>query len=456
MTKNLFESTSTQNMTQGSPTKLIFKFTLPLLLGNIFMQLYSFVDMVIVGRFLGVHALAAIGCTGPLTFLIFGLIFGATSGFSIYTGQKFGEGDHTGVRKSAAAGMYLTLICSTVIAVVGTSFARFMLEVIQTPEEILDDAVAYVSIFLAGIMLFAMLEMQTNLIRALGNSRVPTILSAVGLGLNIILDPIAIIYLDLGIKGAAYATLLSQFLANIVAWIYIRKNIPILRVRREDFKFEKGILWRHFNLGFPMGFQESTIAIGAVVLQIIVNGFGADVVAAYSTAQEVEMIFGLPLMSFSAAMATFGAQNYGAKEFARVISGFKSCLAMTVGFSIVAGISQILFGSELIEIFIGADQKQVLEYGSFYLKINGFAYWILAIIFVTKEMFQGLGLTFVPTISSAIETALRVISAFILGKMFGFFGLCFSDAIAWFGAVIPLAIAGSIVLKKLRSDSMGG
>ena len=443
-------------MTEGSPTKLIFKSMLPLLLGNIFMQLYSLIDMLIVGRFLGFHALAAIGCTGALTFLIFGLIFGATSGFSIYTGQKFESGDHTGARKSAAAGIYLTLICSTVIAVIGTSAARFMLEIMQTPEEILDDAVAYISIYLAGIMLFAMLELQKNLIRALGNSRMPTILSAVGLGLNIILDPIAIIYLDLGIKGAAYATLLSQFLANIVAWIYIRNNIPILRVRREDFKFKKGILWKHFNLGFPMGFQESTIAIGAVVIQIIVNGFGAEFVAAYSIVQEIGIILGIPLISFSTAIANFSSQNYSSKNFARIISGFKSCLAMTLGFSIVAGILQILFGAQLIEIFVGAAQTQIIEYGSFYLRINGFAYWILAIIFVTKEMFQGLGLTFIPTISSAIESALRVISAFILGKMFGFFGICFSDAIAWFGAVIPLAIAGSIVLKKLRSDSMGG
>lgn len=454
MTKNLFEGSSTQNMTDGSPASLILKFTLPLLIGNIFMQLYSFVDMVILGRFLGVHALAAVGCTGSLTFLIFGLVFGATSGFSIITGQKFGAGDLTGVRKSAAASMYLTLVCSVVVAVVCTSFARFMLEVMQTPPEILDDAVDYVSIFFAGIFLFALLEMQTNLIRALGNSRAPTILSALGLGLNIILDPIAIIYLDLGIKGAAYASVLAQLLANLVSIIYIRRNIPILFPRREDFRFEKGILWRHLNIGLPLGMQQSTIAIGALVLQIIINGYGSTVVAAYSTAQEIEMIFGLPLMSFSTAMATFSAQNYGAKKFARVISGFKSCLAMTVGFAIIAGLGQIFFGSELIEIFVGGDQSQVLEYGRMYLRINGFVYWILAIICVTREMCQGLGLTFVPTVSSAIETALRILSAFILGKMFGYVGICFSDAVAWIGAVIPLAISARIVLNKLRADSI--
>ena len=425
----------TKNLTDGPPGKLILMFTLPLIAGNVFMQLYSFVDTLLVGRFLGVHALAAVGCTGS----------GSTSGFSIYTGQRFGARDEDGVKQSAAACVFLSFVLSVVTTIIGLLAARPLLELIETPAEIIDDAYSFISIVYGGVALFIFLQMQMNIIRALGDSTMPTVIS-----MNIIFEPIALLILDGGIPGAAYATLLSQVCGNIFAFVYIKRKIPILHPRKEHWKFTLKILWAHLRIGLPMGFQMSIIAIGAVTLQFALNNFGATVVASYAAAQKVDAIASMPMMSFGVAMAAYTAQNYGARKFGRIIEGLKKCTMMSVGFSLVAGAFQIFFGSELIALFVGADQTEVIEYGKIYLFINGASYWILALLFITRNMLQGLGSSSIPTAAGIMELTMRVVAAIVVADIFGYVGACTASPLAWIGAMIPLAISTTLTMRRLK------
>ena len=233
----------TKNLTEGSPAKLIFFFTMPLIAGNIFQQLYAFVDTLIVGRFLGVNALAAVGCTGSLMFLMLGFVIGFSTGLSIYTGQRFGARDEAGVRQSAAACAVLSLFASIILTAVGVILCRQLLIWMQTPAEILDGAYSFISIVYAGICLFVFYQTQTNLIRALGDSKTPTILLACGLTLNIIFEPIAILYFGWGIPGAALATLASQVCGNLLCLLFIMKKVPALHTRKSDWRPDLKLYW---------------------------------------------------------------------------------------------------------------------------------------------------------------------------------------------------------------------
>ena len=392
----------TKNLTEGEPAKLIFFFTLPLIAGNIFQQMYSLVDTFIVGRFLGVEALAAVGCTGSLMFFMLGFIVGISSGFSIYTGQRFGAKDEQGVRQSAAACAVLSLACSILLTIIGVPICRPLLELMQTPPEIIDNAHAFISIIYGGLAMFFFLFMQTNIIRALGDSRTPTIILAIALCINIVLEPVAILILEWGIPGAALATIVSQFIGNVICFMYIVKKVPILHVRREDWKLTRKILWAHLRIGLPMGFQASIIAIGAVILQYALNQLGPIAVASYAASQKVDAIAVMPMMSFGTAMAAFTAQNYGARKFERIAEGVRKCIYMSCGFSIFAGLLVILSGPYIMHMFVGDGQQQVIDYGETYFIVNGVCYWLLALLFIYRFTLQGLGQSTVPTLAGII------------------------------------------------------
>ena len=439
------KNAAVKDLTEGEPAKLIFLFTLPLIAGNIFQQLYGFVDTLIVGRFLGVEALAAVGCTGSLMFLMLGFVMGLTSGLSIYTGQRFGAKDEIGIRQSVVACTVISLIASLILTILGVSFCKDMLELMETPPEIMDGAYSFISIIYSGMIGFVMLQMQTNLIRALGDSKMPTVIQAATLTINIILEPIAIIILNGGIPGAALATIVSLLIGNIICFIY-----PILHTFREDWKLDKKILWEHARIGLPMGFQSSIIAIGAVVLQSALNGLGPIAVAATSAAMRVDSIAVMPMMSFGVAMAAYTAQNYGARKFSRIAEGVKKCIYMSCSFSIAVAILIINFGSDIMYLFVGDGQKQIIEYGQQFFIINSSCFWILSLLFIFRFTLQGLGQSFVPTIAGVMELIMRVAAAVFLVDIFGYAGACMASPLAWIGACIPLAISFFITRKELR------
>lgn len=443
------DNSAVKDLTVGDPARLIFYFTLPLLAGNVFQQLFGFVDTLIVGRFLGVDALAAVGCTGPLMFLMLGFIGGMTSGFSICTGQNFGAKNFDGVRKSAAVCIALSFAASIVLTIFGVTFCRDLLIAMDTPPEILDGAFDFIVIIYGGTAMFIFLQMLTNLIRALGDSKMPTVIQATTLVINILLEPIAIIGLGLGIPGAAGATIVALIIGNFLCIVYIKRRVPYLHVKREDFSFDREFWLEHMRIGLPMGFQSSIIAIGAVVLQIALNGLGSVAVASFAAAHRVDGIAIMPMMSFGVAMAAYTAQNFGAKQFGRIVDGVKKCVMMSCTFSILAAVFNIYFGAEIIGLFVGADAVQVIEYGQLFLIITGLSYWALALLFIFRFTLQGLGQSFVPTIAGIVELVMRIAAALFLVKWLGFLGACLAAPMAWIGGLLPLLIAFFFTARKL-------
>lgn len=436
-------------LTQGSPAKLIFGFTLPLIAGNIFQQLYSLIDTLIVGRTIGINALAAVGCTGSIMFFLIGFVIGLTTGFSIITGQKFGAGDKDGIRQSTAACAILTILSTIVLTAAGVLLARPVLEIMQTPPEIIDDAYRFIIIICWGIAATMLFNMLSNLIRALGDSRTPLLFLVLAAVLNVVLELLFILEFSMGVAGAAWATVIAQAASGILCIFYINKYMPLLRLQKKDWHVSKAILWQHIQVGLPMGFQASIIAIGAIILQVALNHLGPVAVAAYAAAQKIDMIAGMPMMSFGMAMAAYTAQNFGANKMDRIREGVKQCTIMSVGFSIVIGAINIVYGPELIGFFVGGDEPEVVRLAQIYLSITGVSYFILSLLFIYRYTLQGLGKSFVPTLAGIMELGMRAFAAIVMTKYFGFAGASLAGPLAWLGACLPLGIAYFVVMRKL-------
>ena len=443
----------TKNMTEGEPARLIFFFALPLVAGNMMQQLYAFIDTLIVGRFLGVNALAAVGCTGSLMFLTLGFIMGFCTGVTIYTGQRFGAGDHAGVRQSAAACILLGVAVVLTLTAIVLPLTGTLLVLMETPPEIMDGAYDFISIVFAGLVIFLLLYLQNCLIRALGDSKMPTILLAVTLGINIALEPVAILVLGWGIPGAAGATVFSQGIGALLFWIYIRRRVPALHTRWADWKPDCAVLMAHLRMGLPMAFQSSVIAIGAIILQVALNNLGALPVAAYAATQKIDAVAVMPMLSFGYAMAAYTAQNYGAQKYERIRIGVRACLKMSIAFAVGIGILLIVFGTFFLELFVGADAEgaaEVISYGHTFLIVNGSCYVILALLLVYRNVLQGLGQSIIPTIAGAMELIMRAGAALLLCAPLGFLGACLANPLAWIGAAIPVVLAYLWTEKTLR------
>jgi len=433
----------TKNLTSGDPMRLIFFFALPLVAGNMMQQLYSFVDTLIVGRFLGVSALAAVGSTGSLMFLALGFVMGFCVGITTCTGQRFGAGDMEGVRRSAAACIVLGTAVTLLLTAIVLPLTRTMLIWMETPAEIIDGAQDFISVVFAGLIIFLFLYLQNCLVRALGDSKIPTVMLGITLFLNIVLEPIAILVLGWGIPGAALATVVSQGLGALIFFIYIRRRVPALHVRRSDFCFDRALLLAHLRVGLPMGFQGTVIAIGAVILQIALNNLGAVAVAAYAASQKIDAVAVMPMLSFGYAMAAYTAQNYGAQRFDRIRAGVRACLKLSMGFAVIIGALLIAFGTHVLALFIEGDAAaaDVVAYGHMFLIVNGSCYMILALLLVFRNVLQGLGQSVMPTVAGAMELLMRAGAAIFLCAQFGFLGACFANPLAWIGAAIPVVIA---------------
>ncbi|MFB8504937.1 MATE family efflux transporter [Enterococcus durans] len=439
-----------RDLTKGSPAKLILMFTVPLLIGNVFQQFYNMVDMIIVGQTLGKNALAAVGATGSLTFLIIGFAQGLTAGLAIITAQRYGAKDYRGLKKSFAASVVISLIVTIVLTVLSLVFIHPMLELMQTPPEIIDQAQTFISIILLGIFASMSFNLLSNVIRALGDSRTPLFFLIIAVIINVVLDLIFIIFFGMGVEGAAIATVIAQVSSSVLCLVYIKKKIPLLQLRKKDFSFDKEEIRVHLNAALPMAFQSSIIAIGAIVLQAALNSLGTDVVAAQAAASRIDQFANQPMMSFGIAMATFSAQNYGAKEYGRILKGVKQTLMMSIGFSLVAGATVIFFGHSLMKLFVSSSETRVFELAQTYFNINGSLYWILAILFILRYTLQGLGQSKIPTIAGMMELLMRSFAAIILTGMLGYAGAAAASPLAWAGSVAVLLYSYLRSMKQLK------
>lgn len=439
----------TNDMTRGSPTKLILLFTIPLLLGNIFQQFYSMADTMIVGRTISADALGAVGCTGPLSFLIIGFAQGLTSGFAVVTAQRFGAGDYEGVRKSVTSSAFLSLIL-TVLLTLGSVFgARPLLELMQTPDNLIDDAYRYIVVIFGGIGTSMLFNLLSNIIRALGDSKTPLLFLAVACVINIALDFAFILIFQLGVAGAGWATVIAQLISGLLCLLYIAKRFPVLWLKKDDWQLDGHRLLAHARVGLPMGFQTSIIAIGSITLQGTLNTFGSLYVSSFTAAQKIDQLATQPLMSFGITMATYTAQNYGAGNISRIKKGVNRCILISLSISLAGGAAIILAGYALVGLFV-PDSPQIVELAQVYLRITTACYSLLALLFIFRYTLQGLGRSLIPTVAGIVELVMRTMAAVVLARLLDFTGVCMASPVAWLGALIPLSIAYFVTIHKLR------
>lgn len=444
-------------LTEGNPLKLIMVFAVPLLIGNIFQQLYSLADTLIVGRLIGVEALASVGCTSSITFFILGCVQGMALGFSIVTAQRFGACDEQGVKKSFIATIWLAIITTIVFTAIFTPLVKPCLIFLRTDKTLLDNAEAYLFyVILFGIATNMAFNVLSSVIRALGDSRTPLYFLIVACLINIGLDILFIAVFHTGVAGAAIATVLSQGLSAVLCFIYIRIKFPILRFSVKEFVWDTKDILFHAKIGYPMGFQMSIIAIGSISVTFAVNTLGPTAAAAYTAAMKIENIALSPMMSFGAAMSAYTGQNYGAGKIDRVSEGVRKCLGVNIGVSIFIGIMIILFVEPLVSFFIGTNSESinpadVIALSKQLLTVTGMTYWILAIVYVLRNTIQGLGKSVIPTIAGIGELVMRIIAALALTPVLGFVGVGLAFPMAWLGAAVPLVIAYFAVMKKLKA-----
>lgn len=441
-----------KDMTSGKPIKLIWNFTIPLLIGNLFQQLYNMADTFIVGRTIGVHALASVGSTGSIIFLILGFANGLTAGLAIPLTQRYGAKDYLGVKRSFYVSILISAVVAILLTILSMIFCRQILEVMQTPAEIIDGAYDYLMVIFAGIFSSMAFNLLSNIFRSIGDAKTPLYFLVIACIMNIILDVVFIAGFGMGVEGAGYATVLSQIFSALACIIYIWKKIPILRLNSKDFVAESSDVREHVRISFPMAFQSSIIAIGAIIIQITLNQLGATAVAAYTAAQKIDQVAILPMMSFGVTMATFVAQNYGAKKYDRIWRGVRDCIKLSLTFAISVGIILNVFSPIFIRAFVGVGHEEVVELGAIYFITNGTMYSLLSLLFIYRYTLQGVGKTFTPTVAGIMELCMRAFAAVVLSNLYGYTGATMANPLAWLGSLIPLMIAYYLFKNKFLKE----
>lgn len=443
----------TNDMTTGNPVKLILLFSIPLLIGNIFQQFYSMVDTIIVGRFIGVEALAAVGTTSSMVFLVNGFVMGLTSGFAVLISQKYGAKDEVGVKEAVASSIILSIIATILVTFISVLSAKPLLTLMNTPSNIMKDASTYIIILYAGNIAIIFYNMMAAILRALGDSKTPLYFLIVSSVLNIILDLVLIINFKMGVAGAAYATVISQGVSAILCVIYTYKRYKILRLKKDDFKVKRKYYRKHLKVGIPMALQFSITSIGIMTVQSAINIFGSTVIASYAASSKVLQLVMQPAITLGVTMATYCGQNIGAKRYDRIKEGVKKCVQISIITSVISAIILIFLGKYFVMMFVSNPDAEILSYAQQVLNISAIFFIPLGLIFVYRNALQGIGDSFIPMMAGVYELVARAIVAFTLPKVLEFMGICLADPVAWFAAVIPLAYTYYKREKSFKHES---
>lgn len=432
------------DLTKGAPLKLMLLFSIPLLIGNIFQQFYNVADIIIVGRTLGMNALAAVGAVSPLFFLIMFIIVGLTNGFSVITGQRFGAKDYDGVRRSVTMSTILSFAFTLIFTLVCAIFMHQILFLMNVPADIYKDAYYYIQIVVLGLFVANFYNLLASIIRALGDSMTPLYCLIIASILNIILALVFILNFHLGVPGSALALILSQGFSGLLCVWYVKRHFPILHLKKQDWFFDwkkdKAFAIEHLKVGAPMAVQFAILGLSILIIQSVCNSFGANVIAAFTAALRIEQIATLPMISFGVALASFVAQNFGAGCFSRIRYGVKRASLINVGLSIFMAFIMHFFGGDLVRIFIGSGNEAVVKIAHDYLFISSLFYFFLAQIFIYRNALQGLGRAVIPMLASVGELLMRSFAAVFLAVKIGYFGVFYAGPIAWVAASLVLAI----------------
>ena len=449
----------TIDMTKGNPLRHIVWFSIPLIIGNIFQQFYSMVDTIIVGRTIGINALAAVGASGSLVFFIIGFAMGLTGGFAIMVSQRFGAGDMAGVRRSVAMGAMLSAVFSVALMLLSVAGARWLLTIMNTPEDVMEEAYRYLVVIFWGVPATMFYNYISSVIRALGDSKTPLYFLLIASVLNSILDFVCILNFHMGVMGAAVATIFSQAVSGLLCLLYVGKHFPILHLQKSDWRFDRRFAWYHLRMGIPMAVQNSVIAIGAMAVQAILNGFGAIAVAGYTAANKIEQLASQVMMSLGLTLATYVGQNYGARDLGRIREGVRKTTVILLVTSALGAALVVIFGRGLTHIFIGGGEQnveEVVRYSRQYLTISACFYPALSCIFIFRNALQGMGNTGIVLIGSAVELVGRLAGALILAIPFGYLGVCFASPFAWAGAAVLFLIVYLVDMRRLTKRLAAG
>ncbi|MCI6553326.1 MAG: MATE family efflux transporter [Lachnospiraceae bacterium] len=441
---------TTRNMTEGQPMGLILGFSVPLLLGFLFQQFYGMVDTVIVGRYLGEDALAGVGSTGAVNFLIIGFCMGVCSGFAIPLAHRFGAGDYSGLRQFAANCMWLSVLFAAVMTGVTCLLCRWMLETMRTPANIYGYAYSYIFIIFLGIPVTFLYNMLSGIIRSMGDSRTPLVFLTLSSILNIGLDMLCILCLRMGVAGAAVATVVSQGVSGVLCLFYMIKKFPLLRIQKGEWKARPAHMRRLCGMGVPMGLQYSITAIGSVILQTAVNGLGSGAVAAVTAANKVGMFFTCPFDALGSAIATYGGQNVGAGRLERLGKGLRACVILGAVYSVLAFGVLWFFGAELAALFVDEASGELLTNARMFLIITSAGYMLLALVNIVRFLIQGMGFSILAILAGVCEMAARSLAALLLVPAFGFAGVCLAHPLAWLSADLFLIPAYLHVKRRLE------
>lgn len=442
-----------RDMTVGSPGKMILQFTFPLFIGNVFQQLYNMADTIIVGKFVGANALAAVGSTGTIMFLIIGFLQGLTAGFTVPTAQKFGAGDLKSMRKTVGSAVILSAGVSVVMTVISMLGMKSLLHLLNTPSDIFDDAYAYIMVICGGIFAQVLYNLLASILRALGNSKIPLYFLILAAGLNVVLDLLFIVVFHMGAVGAAYATVISQGVSGMLCLIYIIKKVPVLKMEKDDWKMKGHLVKIQFGVGFPMALQYSITAIGSMMMQSALNILGSVVIAGFTAGSKIEQLVTQAYVALGTTMATYSAQNMGAGKVDRIRKGFKNAMIIGTVYSVVTSIFVMTVGKYLTPLFLSENLGQIMGYVDIYLKCVGLFFIPLAVVNIFRNGIQGMGYGLLPMMAGVAELIGRGVVAIFASEKKSYVGVCMASPVAWILAGGLLLIMYYFIMKNIKYNN---
>ena len=443
----------TKDMTTGSPAGLILRFALPLMLGNVFQQFYTFVDTMVVGQALGVKALAALGAAEWLTFLMFGLVQGLVQGFSLVMARQFGAGDDKGLKKAVAGAVWLSLGAAVLFTALGQLMLRPVLLLLRTPTEIIDLTLIYLRILYASLPVAFAYNLLAALLRALGNSKTPLQAMTLSSFCNIALDLLFVFGFGWGIQGAAAATVLAQLLAACFCFVKLRGS-GLFSLGNKEYYPDRDVIKEQLKLGLPMGLQNMITAMGGLIVQSVINGFGVLFIAGYTAANKLYGLLEIAASSYGYAMSTYSGQNMGAARYDRIGKGLRAANLIGAATALLMSAIMVFFGKPVLGCFLTGDNVTVegaMRIGYHFLLVLALFFPFLYILYVTRSCIQGMGNSLLPMISSIVQLVMRTGCALLLPALIGESGVFYGEVCAWLGADLLLAFSYFYCMKKLRT-----
>lgn len=430
---------TTYDMTKGNPVRLLILFTIPMLLGNVVQQLYSSVDSIVVGHFVSVEAMAAIGATSAMLYFFLNMAIGLSNGLGIVMSQYFGAKNMTMLQKASANALIVTTFSGIVMGGLGMLLARPLLELMQTPDDIINMSHLYISISYGGMIFMLAYNISSSILRAVGNSRTPLYFLILSSLLNIALDLLFVLVFHWNVAGVAIATITAQAFSALCSFIYIFRHYPMLRFKLRDMKPNWEIIGRVVKIGLPMGLQSGCFAAGMMVIQATINSYGTAVVAGYTAAVRVETLTWMLPTTIGTSISNYAGQNAGAKDIARIQKGVKAAVIICIIASLASTVFVYITGTSLLKLFID-NEPEIMKVAQEFLFVNATFYVFIGLIMIYNGTLRGIGIVGLPMISAFIELFLKVGGALFLSYLFGYFGIWFAEPLGWILGTIPSAI----------------